>query len=187
MEPKFATPQDFFEYWGYDLDNLLRSNDNNSIKAETFLFRVETRLMRWIDANTFRNIRFDTLTPFQLEQMKYAVIEQAMYMWRNGDIGMESGFDQEKGKIIGRGDLNYLEVSQPTLNCLKLAGLFNQKMKNYRRTIHGWGATLGDYIGTPGSVSYFPPEPGPVPTPTPTPTPVPGPGVIPGIGYTEDD
>lgn len=142
----FATPDDFLEYWGYSLDHLLRTNDNPSFKTETYINRVEKRLMSWVDANTFRNIPWGSLTPFQKEQMKYAVLEQTMYMWRNGDIAMDSGYDPEKGKIANRGDLKYIEVAQSALNYLITAGLFNQKMKNYRRTIHGWGATLG-YFG----------------------------------------
>ena len=168
----FATPDDFLQYWGYNLTNLLRSNNNDSVKAETFLFRVEHRLMTWIDANTFRNINFDELTDFQREQMKYAVLEQAMYMWRNGDLGMDSGYDQERGKVMGRGDLNYLEICQPALNCLKLAGIFNQKMKNYRRTLHGWGASLANFTNVSDKIP---------------PAPTPSGNVISGIGYTEDD
>lgn len=146
MTPKFVNADMFLDYWGEDLNELLPDNANPSAKCDTFLARVERRLMAWIDANTFRNIPYDSLTPFQLQEFRAALLEQAMYMWRNGDIGMDSGYDMEKGKIANRSDLKYIAVCQPALDALIKAGMFNQKMQNRRRTLHGWGATLGDYI-----------------------------------------
>lgn len=173
-KPKYVTVDEFKNYWGLDLRNALRGDDNESTQAERFLARVEDRLMNWIDNNTFRRIGYDCLNPYQMENFKKAILTQAMYMYKNGDIGIDSGYDAERGIVTSRGDLIELEVCQAAINYLSNAGLFNLVMKNRPRVLKGYP----EYGFGDGVPDYRP-------CPTPTPTPVP-PGVITGIGYTED-
>ena len=60
-KPKFVSVDDFKNYWGLDLRNILRDDDNVSNQAERFLARVEDRLMNWIDNHTFRRIKYEDL------------------------------------------------------------------------------------------------------------------------------
>ena len=147
LKAKFVTVDDFKNYWGIDLRDKLRSNDNISNQAEIFLARVEDRLLNWLDSNTFRKIRYEMLTPYQVEQLQKAILTQALYTWKNGDLGVDSGYDAERGVVTKRSDLIVLEVCQAAIDYLKNAGLFNQKMRNYRRTLRGWGSDLG-YFGS---------------------------------------
>ena len=140
-KPQFVSVDDFKNYWGLDLRNMLRSNDNESNQAETFLARVEDRLMQWIDNNTFRRIRYEDLRekfPESYENWQKAILTQAMYMFKNGDLGIESGYDAEKGQIIGRQELVEMAVCPAAIDYLSNAGLFNLVIKNRRRFTRGF-------------------------------------------------
>lgn len=140
-QPQFVTVDDFKNYWGLDLRNLLRSDDNESNQAERFLARVEDRLMNWIDNHTFRRLSYTSLTSYQTENWKKAILTQAMYLYKNGDLGIDSGYDSEKGIVVARSDLIELEVCQATIDYLSNAGLFNLNVKNRARTLNGYPGT----------------------------------------------
>lgn len=183
--PKFVTVDEFKNFTGIDLRAKLRDDDNVSNQAERFLMQVEDHLMAWIDRNTFRTLDYNHLNPFQLDNFKKAILSQALYTYKNGAIalGLESGYDSERGVIIDFDKLAQLEVCQAAINYLSNAGLFNLNVKNRPRTLRGYPGLDGfsfDGGGIPN-----PPMPGPAPGPSPSPSP--GPGVIIGIGYTEDE
>jgi hypothetical protein len=131
--PQFVTPADFFNFWGVDLDSALVSNDNESNKANTFLLRVEDRMLTWIDDTTFRNVGWDELTDYQTEQLQKAILTQAMYVYRSSDISMDSGYDPDKGIIANRADLEKIEICSAALGYLKNAGLYNHVITNRHR------------------------------------------------------
>ena len=134
-EPKFINPSDFYNYWGIDLNAALKSDNNVSNKANTFLKIVEDRLMAWVDANTARNFKWDELWDYEwaLEHFQKALLEQAMYMYRNSDILMDSGYDPDSGIIAKREDLLKIAISESAINLLKVGGIFNQVMSNRKR------------------------------------------------------
>ena len=133
MEPRFITPDDFENYWGLNLREKLKDNSNSSNKANIFLKRVEDRVMSWIDANTFRVTTWDNLTEYQLEHFCIALIEQAMYVYRNSDTALDSGYDPERGFISGAERINSIEICEPAKRELKLAGLYNLNILNRNR------------------------------------------------------
>lgn len=137
MKPLFVTADDFLDYWGINLNARLRTNDNDSNKADTYLARVELRLMSWIDKNSFRVTPWNNLAPFQIQNFRYAILEQAMYMWRNGDIEMDSGYDQERGVVLHSNDKEDIVICKSCLNFLFTAGLFNLKITNRKRYMGG--------------------------------------------------
>lgn len=139
-QPKFVTVDDFKNYWGLDLRNMLRNDDNESNQAERFLARVEDRLMNWIDNNTFRRLKYEELHyyPKRYEAWQKAILTQAMYMYKNGDLGIDSGYDAEKGVVVSRGELVQLEVCQAAIDYLSNAGLFNLVIKNRPRVLRGY-------------------------------------------------
>lgn len=131
-EPKFITPDDFENYWGVNLNASLKG-DNYSNKANVFLRMVEDRIFEWIDAETFRVTDWDTLTDFQLEKVQKAILEQAMYVYKNSDIALDSGYDPDVGIVVDKEKLDKIVMCGPAINCLKNAGLYNQKIRNRRR------------------------------------------------------
>lgn len=130
--PRFVTPSDFENYWGESLYNL-KSSDNVSNKDNIFLRRIENRLMTWIDANTFRNVPWEDLSDYQVECFQEAILEQAMYVYKNSDIALDSGYDPDKGKVADQDFLSSIEICRPAINNIKKAGLYNHVMDNRRR------------------------------------------------------
>jgi hypothetical protein len=133
MEPQFISPDDFENYWGINLREKLKDNSNSSNKANIFLKRVELRVINWIDSNTFRVTSWDNLTDFQLEHFRIALLEQAMYIYRNSDLALDSAYDPEKGFVAENGKLKAIEICEPCLRELKLAGLYNLNILNRNR------------------------------------------------------
>lgn len=136
-KPQFVSGDMFLAYTGMDLASNLRNNDNVSNKVNTFLFRVEERLKVWIDKHTFRVRQWNELTPFQTKYFRLAILEQAQYMWKNGDLSLDSGYDQNSGQIVDPRMLEEIEVCRPAINFLIEAGLFNLKVINRKRWISG--------------------------------------------------
>ena len=138
--PRFVTVDDFKNFTGIDLRAALRSDDNVSNQAERFLLQTEDHLMAWIDKNTFRTLDYENLSPQQMDNFKKAILAQALYTYRNGAIalGLESGYDSERGIVIDADKLAQLEVCQSAINYLSNAGLFNLNVKNRPRVMRGY-------------------------------------------------
>ena len=134
---KFVTPDDFLNYTGIDLDSELRDSGSpaDSNKADMFLCRVERRFLTFVDSSSFRNYDWDELAyhPRDLEAMKTAILEQALYVFKNGDLSIDSGYDPQRGTTIEKSDLMRREISAQAIDILKNAGLFNQNVANKRR------------------------------------------------------
>lgn len=131
-EPRYVSADDFENYWGVNLNAKLKG-DNYSNKADKFLLRIENRLMTWLDANTFRVYRWDELNDEQLEKFQLAILEQAMYVFKNSDLALDSGYDPDSGIIADYEIINKIAICQPTIDLLKTAGLFNLRIYNKRR------------------------------------------------------
>ncbi len=137
MKTKYITADEFKEYTGIDLALELKDDDNQSNKVNAFLFRVETRVAAWLEANYFHNIdrEFPEFTDHQKTHYKYALIEQALYVLKNNEISEESGLT-EQGLIINRATINQLAISLNAKQQLQLAGLTNLSI--YKRRRHKW-------------------------------------------------
>ncbi len=131
--PKFVTPDDFFNYTGRSLDAILQPNENESNKSNLFLKNVEEDLMFRVDHLSFRVYRWDNLTDYQLNCLKRAIIKQAEYVLRNGDLMTDSGYDIEKGKVITRAEIEEIGLCVPATDALQSCGLLNRVIKNYHR------------------------------------------------------
>ena len=130
----FATPGDFKMYWGIDLATKLK-NGNEGNRANMFMVMIEDRIMSFVDATTFRNFAWQDIKnrPWQLELMQKAILHQAMYVFENSDIAMDSGYDPDRGIVATRNDLKGIAICEPCLDFLKQAGIFTRVMKNSLR------------------------------------------------------
>lgn len=145
--PQFVRPEDFLNYYGINLNERLKSNANISNKADTFLKRIEDRLMSWVDANSFRDFHWEELRNdyqetdeyrqrFKKEQKELwqkAILAQAMYVFRNSEIGFDSGYDPGKGIIAEKQTLDEIEICRIAIDFLKEAGILNHVVKNRLR------------------------------------------------------
>ena len=64
-------------------------------------------------------------TPYQKSQFQEALIEQAKYMYKTGDTGLNSGFDQEHNTFTDLDKLEQITVGRDALRILVDAGMFN--------------------------------------------------------------
>lgn len=126
LQTKYITPDEFKEYFGIDLSVELGSD----ISALRFLKRLEDRIATYCDSKFNANIewKYPHFTDYQKQRYKLALLEQAIYVFKNGDISVDSGYDQDKGIIAKTENL----IIAP--NCrdnLRLCGIWN-------RNISGW-------------------------------------------------
>ena len=130
FKTRYITADEFKQYFGIDLQIELPNGDNESGKVAAYLTRIENRLEAWINANYFYNVTqfWETLTNNQKEQYKYALLEQAYYVLRMGDISVDSGYDKERGIIAGRSTINELSVAPNAMLHLENGGFLNTRI-----------------------------------------------------------
>lgn len=187
-ETVYVTPDDFKNVYGRDLRNMLRSNDNESHQAESFIAMVTSHLKNYVETNTYRRRDYDDLTAYQYEQWQRAILAQVYYTWREGAkaLGLSSGTDDEKGIVLDIETLRQVEICPAALDYLSNAGLFNLVMKNRPRLNNKGSFFAYDSVGNPVAQGYGPSTPAPSPQPAPGPQPDYSQNVVLGMGYTED-
>ena len=131
LKTKYITADDFKEYFGVDLKSELEDDDNPSNKVNSFLLRIENRMSAFINANFFRLVdkEYPKFTDFQKYHYKLALLEQAYYVFQNGDISSDSGYDMEKGEIISNRNLESKIISLNSKNELILCGIWSSKIR----------------------------------------------------------
>lgn len=134
-EPRFVNPDDFFNYFGLNLNSALKIKDNTSNAANLFLMHIEDKLLERIDAESFRIYKWDRndLSAYQLENLQKAILIQAEYIIRNSDIFSDSGYDLERGEVISYEKLQKIAICRTSIDLLKNCGLFNQVIRNRPR------------------------------------------------------
>lgn len=125
LQTKYISLDEFEEYFSIDL----RAEFGEEIKALAFLKRIEDRLETFVDSNFNANInmRYPRFTDYQKEHYKHALLEQAIYVFKNGDISVDSGYDPERGEIART------EKYAIAPNCkaeLRLCGIWNRNIPN---------------------------------------------------------
>jgi len=111
----------------------LRQELGTEEKAQAFMFRIETRMESYINSNFNRNItlEYPQFTDYQKLHYKLALIEQAVYIFRNSELSVDSGYDPEKGEIMNKDRLNKLSISENAKEHLITCGIWNRNL-NYR-------------------------------------------------------
>ena len=124
---KYITADEFKEYTGIDLSEELKDTSNPSDKVNAFLKRIEDRMETYLNAHFFK--RVSDLWPCFTENQKYhyklALIEQAYYVFKNGDISTDSGYDPEKGIIGSKHALTEITIAPNAKDHLKMTGLWS--------------------------------------------------------------
>ena len=148
FKTRYITADEFKQYFGIDLQIELPNGDNESGKVAAYLTRIENRLEAWINANYFYNVTqfWETLTNNQKEQYKYALLEQAYYVLRMGDISVDSGYDKERGIIAGRSTINELSVAPNAMLHLENGGFLNTRIVKRGGYYQGGVATSAQQV-----------------------------------------
>jgi len=136
IQTQYITLDDFKNYFGIDLIEEL----GNTEKAQAFIFRIEARMETFLDANFQKNIKceFKCFTDYQKEHYKRALLEQAIYIFRNGDISVDSGYDQEKGVVADINTIKKISLAPNTKQELILCGLWNRNIRG-KYNLSWWG------------------------------------------------
>ena len=129
-ESIFVKESDYNNYTGKNLKSILDPNSEIQNACNLFLLQIENRIMTKVDNMSFRIRSWDNLTALQKEKMQLAIIEQAEYTLRNGDLVTDSGYDLEKGEIISAEKLRQIEICSMSLEYLQSCGLLNKSIKN---------------------------------------------------------
>lgn len=101
--------------------------------------RQEDFIESFINSNFNKNINneYPVFSEYQKEKYKLALIEQVMYVFLNGEISVDSGYDQERGIITP--DLLKKMIAPKTIMHLRECGIWNRVIggnKNF--DILGW-------------------------------------------------
>lgn len=141
LRTKYITADDFLEYTGIDLKSKLKDTDNPSDKVNAFLHRVEVRMEAFLNANFFKRIgdEWPCMSDYQKLHYKYALLEQALYVFRNGDISIDSGYEPDEGIKLDPTARKKLILSPNAQDQLQLCGLWTRKVS---RTLF-WGPGMG--------------------------------------------
>lgn len=131
INSRYITKDDYFEKWGEDLSIILPNGDNESNKVERFLELVEDRLACYVMQTTHKDIDliYPRFTDTQKIRYKKALLEQALYMIRNGDIGSDSGYDPNRGLVATNRTLKAIEISRPAISQLERCGLYDRRIR----------------------------------------------------------
>lgn len=124
LQTRYITLDDFKNYFQIDLVQQL----GGEVPALGFLKRIEDRMESFINANFFRviNDAYVKFNDFQKEHYKLALLEQAIYIFRNGDISVDSGYDPEQGIKVKRSELHQLVISDNSRMHLIQCGIWNR-------------------------------------------------------------
>ena len=141
LQTRYITADDFLEYTGIDLGAQLKGNANPSDKATAFLNRIEVRMEAFLNANFFKRItdEWPHFTDYQKLHYKYALLEQALYVFRNGDISIDSGYEPDEGIKLSPTDRKKITIAPNAMDQLQLCGLWTRKIT---RTLF-WGPIGG--------------------------------------------
>ena len=131
---KYIQPDDFKTYFGIDLDLELRSTGNPSNTALAFLKRIEDRIATFLDANFYRrvDVEYPEFSDYQKEHYQRALLEQAIYVFKNGDISVDSGYDYEQGEKASDSVILEKSIAPNCKQELLLCGLWCSKIQGGR-------------------------------------------------------
>ena len=130
MEPlqtKYITSDEFREYTGIDLYAELKDTSNASDKVVAFLKRIEDRMEVYLNAHFFKVVSdcWPTFTNEQKYHYKLALIEQAYYVFKNGDISTDSGYEPDKGIIVSKHARTEITLAPNAIDHLRMTGLWS--------------------------------------------------------------
>ena len=127
---KYITTDDFRDYFGIDLDLELKNSANPSDTADAFIMRLEERMATFLDAQFFRQVdkEYPQFTNYQKRHYQLALLEQAKYVFKNGDISEDSGYNYETGETASNDMITKKTIAPNARQHLLLCGLWCRKI-----------------------------------------------------------
>lgn len=134
---KYISEDEFREYTGIDLNAEL---PGDSDKVNRFLKRVEDRMELYINRNFFIQVPnvYPKWSDYNKLCYKKALIEQAEYLFRNGDIAMDSGYDMDNLSVTDIRRKNAVTLCKVAYDYLVACG-FNRNIGYGVGALGVWG------------------------------------------------
>lgn len=133
LQTKYVTLDEFDEY--FPEVGPIRQALGGEEKAQAWLKRIEDRMEVFLNSNYNRNIEkeWPVFTENMKEHYKKALLEQSIYIFRNSDITVDSGYDPEKGEVMNIGRLKNIMLAPNAVDHLRMCGLTNRQLLNLRQ------------------------------------------------------
>lgn len=127
---RYITPDEFLEYTGIDLGAKLKGTANPSDKANAFLNRIEVRMEAFLNATFFKRVsdEWPVFSDYQKLHYKYALMEQALYVFINSDISVDSGYDPDEGLKIDPTAKRKITIAPNAIDQLRCIGLWTRQI-----------------------------------------------------------
>jgi len=139
IKTKYITAADFKTYFGIDLALELDNGANPSDKVSAFLKRIENRMEAYLNTYYFENINslYPDFTDYQKEHYSLALLEQALYVFKNGDISSDSGYSIDSGESASNATIIEKSIAPNARQELILCGLCSRAI--YKGNGYGSG------------------------------------------------
>lgn len=140
LTSKYITTDDFKQYFGIDLQAEIEGI-NPQDSANSFLVRIENRIETYLNAEFYRNVEveYPQFTEYQKLHYQRALLEQAIFVFKNGDLSVDSGYDPQSGQKISINALQELCIAPNAKRELMLCGLWCRKLRNNKKRFwHDW-------------------------------------------------
>jgi hypothetical protein len=128
IQTRYFTADEFREYTGIDLLEELKGDSNPSDKANRFIAHVEDRVEIYLNSKFFKNVS-DLWTNYWNDHNKLlykkGLMEQAYYVFKNGDLMADSGYDPERGIIVDRHSLIEIAISPAARDYFRMCGIWS--------------------------------------------------------------
>ena len=127
LQTRYITADEFREYTGIDLAMELKDTSNASDKVNAFLKRIEDRMEVYLNAHFFKLVSdiWPCFNDNQKYHYKLALIEQAYYVFKNGDISTDSGYEPDKGIIASKHARSEITLAPNAIDHLRMTGLWS--------------------------------------------------------------
>lgn len=137
LQTKYITLDEFTQY--FPNEDLIASMGSQE-GAIAFLKRIEDRMEAYVGANFDKNVErlYGEFTDYQKEHYKLALLEQCIYVLKNGEISVDSGYDPERGEIVNITTLKKLALSFNSKEQLILCGLWSRHIRAGRYCFWDW-------------------------------------------------
>ena len=139
LQTRYITADEFLQYTGINLREELNDTSNGSDKVNAFLKRTEDRMEAFLNAKFFKNVSdlYPEFSEFQKKHYKLALLEQAYYVFKNGDISSDSGYNQETLEIANQRKLRALAVAPNAIDHLYRWKRFSRSLLQLVRCDYG--------------------------------------------------
>ena len=130
IKAEYVSPEDLKTYCGLDLYEELGGN----ITPDFFMRDREDEIIRYVNIQSWRPISLwikrNKYNPEQMDGLRTAILEQAKYVFENGDVLANNGIDPEQGVKFGTHERREASISPKAIDILKMNGIVLMSMRS---------------------------------------------------------